>query len=152
MNIKKILLILITISIGNLAQAVIYGGGGFGGAGYYYTVIDGGDHGTKRPVGPFESMESCLISRESEQGDGDITVPWAGAPGCFEVFESDLEVWNEIYSLAKPNFPLDTIRLHISKIITLLNNIEDLDEAYNINQYKQEREQLIQDALRSRNQ
>lgn len=154
MNIKKILLVLITIfSTANLSQAhaVPVGAGGFGAQGYYYTVIDGGDVDSRRPIGAFELLTSCNESRMVEQGDGDATVPWAGL-GCFYVFRSELEDWNKIYSLAKPNFPIDTISLHISKVKTLLESIEDLDEAYNINQYKQEREQLIQDSLRPRNQ
>ncbi len=141
MKLKALILTLVLLGFTSGIQAAIST------EGWFYPVIVGGDPTTKYLKGAYSTEEICNEVRTAEYGDGDSILPWEGGPGCHYIYESDIDNANELYNISQPDFPIEILELEMQEIRILINNINDLDEYYNIEVYKSERVQLINDSL-----
>ncbi|MCW8876112.1 MAG: hypothetical protein OQK04_19550 [Kangiellaceae bacterium] len=65
-------------------------------AGWYYTTVNyySGSPSFSH-MGPYSDETSCEQARTDDYGDGGA-IPWDGGPGCFELFENQIDAYNEL--------------------------------------------------------
>ncbi len=95
-------------------------------------------------VGAFASEEQCNLERNADFDGSDYRIPWAGGPGCHYIHEREIELANDLYGISQPYNPVIRAERNMSEIRQFLDDVEQLEKAYNMSQFKQELRLLMQ--------
>ena len=139
---KKICLLSVCLVSSINAQAAISSAGWFYSA--YYTTEG---PSSKFLVGAFGSELACNLARNADFDGADYRIPWAGGPSCHEIHENEIELANELYGISQPYIPIIRAEKNPSKVAKFLKDVKDLEDAYNMQQYKADLRVLIESTV-----
>ncbi len=139
---SKLMIICCLIGLSLQLQAA----GTISGPGWYYPAYPIGSTPTYTTIflkGAFADEVSCEQAKFLDYDPSDGIKPWDGGAGCHYIYENDIDAINEIYSLAfnpgtDPIIGLDAEMQH-----EFIQQMEQINEAHDIKQYKAKINRLI---------
>ncbi len=120
--------------------------GTISGPGWYYPAYPIGSTPTYTTIflkGAFADEVSCEQAKFLDYDPSDGFKPWDGGAGCHYIHENDIDAINDIYSLVfnpgtDPIIGLDAEELH-----EYIQQVEQINEAHDITNYKKKINRLI---------
>ncbi len=120
--------------------------GTISGAGWYYPAYPIGSTPTYATIflkGAYADETTCEQTKWADYDPSDGIKPWDGGAGCHYIHESSIDAINEIYSLAFNPGSDPIIGLEAEQLMEYIQEVEDINQAHDIKNYKVKMNRLI---------
>jgi hypothetical protein len=125
--------------------------GSISGPGWYYQRLAVGAVGTYENIflqGAYASSTECDTARSNDYDPSDGFKPWDGGPGCHYIYANEVDLANELYSIA---FDTGTIiGLAEEQLHEFFQQLNDINQAHDIEIYKVKVNRLVDSYSRNR--
>lgn len=142
-------LITLTCLIGMSLQ--LNAAGTISGPGYYYAAYPIGVTPTYVTIflkGSFTDLTECGTARSNEYNPSNGILPWDGGAGCHYIAANDVANANDLYSVAFNPGSGPIIGLDAEMLEDYFQQVNEINQAYNIKNYRQEINRLIASYIR----